>query len=904
MIERAKDATMKWLVITALLLSSCTASSQSLGALTVVPTHPTSGLALSWGASPATANTILRWTDANPTPIMFTTAPGATTYTDTTAVANTIYYYQVTNGGMMTNTFMGAVSDPTLPFNCPPAAQSANLGMDRTEAFTAPDGAKVSFTVHVPLVKASVINLTPCNAAPSCDDYTNINNALVATGNGGGGTINLAAGDYYVDSKCATGVYCPNIEITSPVGAPWNDITFAGAGLDANSIPTTHIHLGNSVGGNQIGLVIGITTRTLVKNITLDQDLPNAIPGTVKNVVEASFQGTIGSINAPYAVLTVTGISGAIHPGASFLYDAMGQIGTLAPIISQISGATGGNGAYYIQFSYGPINAIASPIAMTSVPSQRFYVKAGDETYYVPNPMSPPTPLHLDGYNWTNRTYDLRAGSRIGINAGAFNPNFNAAGPDQNQYFWQLSGARNLPDGEQGIMFIKSGGAVNVGVFAVDTTLENVHVYGGGATGLLVPKGSQNLRVSNFKITHTPDSMLRAGERQRYVSLIGDSDANNTFGNIIIENSEIGFVDDDSFYVHGPSGAASTVVSTSEFTSWQGYQLSAAPGGDTVRLYNPSTYALLGYQGATFTNVRCSATANPAQCAALSKTNGYVWDFTLSAPIPALAPYVGLMGPPTASAPYQTPVFGFPTQSGSNLIIRNSCFHDNHGRIFLMANNALLQNNVFGNSYYGPIELSMNQLNPGASYPDGPGASNVIITGNKIIGAVSGATDLASVWNPLSVTNNYPQTGDLAGSIMIYGIPTTGFFATGYPLSNIEISNNFISNAPGLAISMNSVTNAGITGNTIVDANSVPFAPGFDAAYCGGNSQGSQPNGANQPWCLAQIAAQGAIMITRSRNVDYKSTPNTFLGTSSPTGVYADPATVTANMLIGSRFVH
>jgi hypothetical protein len=847
---------------------------------------------------------VQRWTDANPTPVTFNTAPGATTYTDTTAVANTIYYYRVINGNVSSNTFMGVVSDPTQPFNCPPFTQSANLGQDRTESFTATDGTKVSFTVHVPHATTMVTNLTPCNGAAGCDDYTNLYNALQNTGNAGGGTINMAAGDYYVDSKCSSGMYCPNIPIldVTVLYTPFNDITLSGANLDQNNIPTTHIHLGNVMGGNQSGLVIGSTNRTLVRNITIDQDRPNAIPGTVRNVVDAAFMGTIGAITSPYATLTVSAMtSGTIHPGTSaYLYDSAGQIGTLVQLINQQSGTTGGVGTYQVQFTpITPINAIASPIAMTSVLSQRFYVKSGVESYYVPNPASPPAPIRLDGYNWNNRTYDLRTGARNGSNAGAFNPNFSTVGnPDQGQYFWALSGGRNLPDGAMAVMFVPSGPAVNVGVAAVDTTLENVHIYGGAATGLLVPVVSQNLRVSNFKITHTPDSLLRPGEQQRYVSLIGDSDENNAMGNVVIENSEMGFVDDDSFYVRGPAGQVSTVVSTSEFTVWKTFQFHPATGGDTFRMIDPATYAMIGVQGGTLTNITCAPTGNPPQCVAVGQTTGYVWDVMLLSPITALAPYVGATGA-------NLPVFGLPNQSGANLIIRNSCFHDNHGRIFPMAQNVLLDSNVFGNSYYGPIEVSLNQTNPGAAKPDGPGAWNVTVSNNKLIGSTVGSTDLATVWSPLNVTAGYPQTGWGTAAIWVYGIPSTGFFATGYPITGVQVKNNFISGSSGLAIGLNSVATGGVVGNTIVDANAVPFAAGFNATYCGGNSQGWQPMGTNQPWCLAKIAALGAIMITNSKNIDYTSTANMFLGTSAMSpSVYSDPQSVTYNLLTGSSLVH
>ena len=71
-----------------------------------------------------------------------------------------------------------------------------------------------------------------------------------------------------------------------------------------------------------------------------------------------------------------------------------------------------------------------------------------------------------------------------------------------------------------------------------------------------------------------------------------------------------------------------------------------------------------------------------------------------------------------------------------------------------------------------------------------------------------------------------------------------------------------------------------------VDANAIPFEPDFDKDFCGLKSQGYQKHGANQPWCLAKLAAKGAIMVAHSKNVELSN--NTFLGASE--GVFVDPA--------------
>jgi hypothetical protein len=94
------------------------------------------------------------------------------------------------------------------------------------------------------------------------------------------------------------------------------------------------------------------------------------------------------------------------------------------------------------------------------------------------------------------------------------------------------------------------------------------------------------------------------------------------------------------------------------------------------------------------------------------------------------------------------------------------------------------------------------------------------------------------------------------------------------------VFNNFISNTNGLCISVAGVDNAVVVNNICVDANAVPYIPGFNATYCGAKSKPIQQYGSNQPWCPLKVAAQGAIVVSHSKNVDMSSSPNTFLGTT------------------------
>ena len=750
------------------------------GQLTAVPTHPTPGIQLSWAGATAT---VQRWVDGG-VPTAIGTASG--TYLDSTAVANTIYYYNITDGVYTSNTAVGVVSDITTPFKCPFIPQAANLGVDRTERFQSADGSTVSFTIRVP-VTTSTVTVPPCNGAVGCSDYANIN-ALTSTN---GTKIQLQAGDYHLSNAWTSG-FLYNIFVNG------NDIEVDGA-VDTNGIPLTYLYFNRTASAIPTGLVMS-GNRFLFKNFIIDWDFPNAIPGVVNNA------------------------------GANQ------------------------------RFSVGdPHNAMANG------------------AYYIPNPAFPPDIKHLNGYRLGTRTYDLRSGARLGINSTGFNPNFAVDG----LYWYGLAGSNNLPDGTEAIFFVNTGHAIDVGAAANDVSFENVRVYGGGSAGLVHSSQSKGLRLSNFAITRKPDSILASGEQPRYVSLIGDSDANYSFGNIVIENSEMGYVDDDSFYMRGLTFQPdSGSLTTSSFTITQNF--SYALPTEQVRFIDPITLAQVGpTTTATVTN---------------SGAGPYTWTFSFAA-VPELASYVGKpMG--------AYPVIGLVNTSVPNFIIRDSCFHDNSGRIFPKNGNGLITNNVFGNSYYGPIELSVDPTAPGFALMEGPGPSNIIISNNKIVGSNSGTTDLATIWAPTVVSNGYFQTGWASGAIFMYGIGGDGFSPTGYPFKNIQIYDNFISSTTGLCITVIGGNNVSVIRNTCVDANSVPFTSNFSTDLCGGHSccgsfsQGTQPSGANQPWCLAKVAAQGAIMVSHSKNVDTKS--NIFLGTSA--GLFTDTPTVNRDLITGLRF--
>jgi hypothetical protein len=789
--------------IVAILLSTMPVLAQP-SALTVTPTHPTPGLQLNWTGTTGSVG-INRWTDANPSPVQIATTTGLT-YTDSTAVANTIYYYSVTQGAT-SNAFPGVVSDITKSFNCPPMVPVATslLGVDRTVSFQSANGTQVTYTISAPnpaVAGANIVNVSPCNGAGGCSDYTNINAASAAVASGG--TIQLAAGDYHLTNPSWTAGFNFNIAMTC------TDCILAGAPVASGAEPTTRLFFNQGYPAIAAGQVVGLTTsgnRVLVRNITMDWDFATAIPGTINDL-----DGT----------------------------------------------------------------------------HQKFTVTNGP--YYIPDPANPPVIYVLSGYDLVNRVYIQQAGARIGGVSGAgpggtpqFNTNFGVDG----LYYYTVNGGANLPDGTTAVMFVKTRIVFNVGTDSLNTSAENIRIYGGGGPGIIQGPHDVGLRLSNVVIDRKPDALLSPGEQPRLVSLFGDNDSNATMGNILIENSQFGFIDDDTYYMRGNSFQLQALTANNGFVmTTSDVIINHAPGAfDFLQFKDPVTYKQIGTMPlATWTHV------------------GNVWTFSFAA-VPELNPYIGL-------AAGSLPVVGEPLWAAPNAFITNICSHDNHGRVGFINTNGVLQNSVLANGYFGPIFAANNTLQPGLSttVTDGTGGANIIWRNNKVIGTGYGNTDLQTIWLPTVKSNGYRQTGWLQAAIQMTATASTGFFPPGYTNAAFQVYGNFISNTNGLCIAVSSANNVGVVNNICVDANQVAYEPTFTTTLCGGHSccgafsQPWQLVGANQPWCLAKVPAQGSIMITNSRNVDAISTPNIFLGTSA--GLFVDTPTVSTDNIVGSRFIH
>lgn len=761
-----------------------TATAQPFGALTAVPTHPAPGIALNWVSGPSGTVIINRAPlGFPPVPIAMTTG---TTYTDTTGAANTLYSYSVSQASSQSNLATAVVSDTTQPFNCPFYApvDPSLFGVDRTETFQSADGSTVSFTIHAPVPGTFVSNVgPPCNGAGGCSDATNISNALAAVKANGRGTAQLQSGVYDCDLPFPSG--CIDI-VSNP------DLILAGVPYTGD-VPSTIIKFRN-VNSTTIanGLAI-ISQRVLVRDIGLDWNIPNALPGVVT---------TVGGVQR----LTVS-----------------------------------------------------------------------NPSFYIPDPTHPPGVFAITGYNLGTGTFTLQTGARPGV-GGTFNTNFAMDG----LYYYALPAGTWFPEGSQAIGWVKTGAVIQI-ANGLDTSFENVRIYGGGGPGIsAVSTGSPtgNIRLTNFKITKKPASLLAPGEPARFVSVYGDNDLNSTNGNLLIENSEFAFIDDDFFAFGGGFGHQMTsIVSTTEFT----YQSASKPilhptdANDVFAFFDPVTLAPLG-----------SAPALSWTQTLLAGT--WTLDVTLATPVPGLAPYVGTVG---TAVPLATDVgWGNP-----NFVIRNTCAHDGHGRFLVgSGRNGLFDSNTLANSFFGPISMFW-----APTFLAQVGANNIIVRGHNLVGNGYGLTD--TTW--FGAPSFGLQTGPPAAAISIEGITADGFYAlSGRGVSRFQIYDNFISNFPGVAILSAGAYDVGIVHNKIVDANAIPFQSNYQTLYCDNNPPYplNLSSYSSNYVCFAKVAGQGSIMATHSDNVDDTSTANIFLGTSQ--GLFSDTPTLLHDNIVGSKFIH
>ena len=483
--------------------------------------------------------------------------------------------------------------------------------------------------------------------------------------------------------------------------------------------------------------------------------------------------------------------------------------------------------------------AIPGKVVDLAPGEQRLLVDDG--AYYIPDPANPPIISVIDAYDREHRVYHFAPWARSGFAPGAvrFNPNF---GSDQSYHF-DFKG-RAIPDGSAVIAIARTGVAVHAAGQSSDIAFEGVEIWGGGGGGFVFGPNGRGYRITNSKITRKPDSLLEPGERPRLISLRGDLNARVTRGDILIESSEFAFTEDDGFNIVGVmvQGMAGTEIRSADeirfvYSGFNPFANVWSPE-DVLQLFDPATLKPLSGEP-----VHVASRVDSRDPA----TGTYTFTFRLATQVPALLAYHGRnLG--------ELPFLADPGHASAPFVLRGNCLRDSAGgRFIVQSGPGLIEGNVTANTGASGIEVGANPVN----WREGPGATDVIVRDNTVIGA--------GYW-----LSDYDATGTLTGEltgwlvgagISINALSQTGFMAQSSPNGWLRIVGNLVVNTPGLGLLVAAAHDVVVEGNTVVNANTVPFVVGFDLMRCGARSHGFTPNGAGQPWCFGKVAARGALMV-------------------------------------------
>ena len=359
-----------------------------------------------------------------------------------------------------------------------------------------------------------------------------------------------------------------------------------------------------------------------------------------------------------------------------------------------------------------------------------------DGAYYIPDPANPPIISVIDAYDREHRVYHFAPWARSGFAPGAvrFNPNF---GSDQSYHF-DFKG-RAIPDGSAVIAIARTGVAVHAAGQSSDIAFEGVEIWGGGGGGFVFGPNGRGYRITNSKITRKPDSLLEPGERPRLISLRGDSNARVTRGDILIESSEFAFTEDDGFNIVGVmvQGMAGTEIRSADeirfvYSGFNPFANVWSPE-DVLQLFDPATLKPLSGEP-----VHVASRVDSRDPA----TGTYTFTFRLATQVPALLAYHGRnLG--------ELPFLADPGHASAPFVLRGNCLRDSAGgRFIVQSGPGLIEGNVTANTGASGIEVGANPVN----WREGPGATDVIVRDNTVIGA--------GYW-----LSDYDATGTLTGEL-------------------------------------------------------------------------------------------------------------------------------------------
>lgn len=373
--------------------------------------------------------------------------------------------------------------------------------------------------------------------------------------------------------------------------------------------------------------------------------------------------------------------------------------------------------------------------------------------------------------------------------------------------------------------------AVDITGQAADITLDSVTVY--QAPGMAFINESTG---SGFHMFNCAD-LRNPADPSRMLSSLADAANVSNGGNVIIENSEFAFQEDDGINLHAGIYPVSSILGR-VLTLTAPFNAGFLPN-DSVTLVDPNFRTV--YSG---TIVQVSGGCTSGTCP---------YRLSLDSLPPAAIGSVSLIDQ---------------SQAPSNYVIRNNSLHDNRGHGVLVQSS---QGAVVGNATAHTTGNGISLYADLVYWMSGPGPQGVSVWQNTIDSANLGAGSTGLSFMSCFASNNptgYEAALELTARVT--NPPSGSGIAGAGTLRRIDIRNNVIRNSPGLAMLVSAVDGATVTNTQIVNANQHAFNIGTPAP------------------CTGPVA-RGSILVTHAANV---TVSNTSLSGSGTQGVAVDSASV------------
>ncbi|WP_420384262.1 right-handed parallel beta-helix repeat-containing protein [Novosphingobium sp.] len=301
---------------------------------------------------------------------------------------------------------------------------------------------------------------------------------------------------------------------------------------------------------------------------------------------------------------------------------------------------------------------------------------------------------------------------------------------------------------------------------SANINLEGLTIWSSPGQGIVVGDADKAIHIAHCRIVRKPDTLLQAGERKRLISTLSDGiDVLTSRGDVVIDDSEIGNQADDGLNIRGALRNGTAI----------GHATIQAPSsGDGSYWRVGGLVDVFGDKGnrTIASGVAIARVDPPAQGKTL---------------------YTIYLGPGSAAMqPGQTYAIAPRDWGTSNVVVRNTWFHDNSERgIILHGNNIAVLNNRFDRTAESAVQILYENK---SGELEGLPATNVVIAGNVIhdVNVHWFGSGTRSVAAPAAIAVYMERRADFAAS--------SGLTDGDVVPRHIVISDNTIDKVPGAGI--------------------------------------------------------------------------------------------------------